>query len=174
MSGLQVSRTWRALPDGLRWSPGAEGLLRTEEVVGGEGAPSRGRGRAAQLLGAEAGLQGARAGPREAVGVLLPVRVRGVPGACGRVNDSRDVVVVVVVPGEVIRGRKVLTVQRQRLSRVSHRLGVGVHAGVLGVVPGRDGESEPLKHDDVALCLAPLLSPFGFRLRLMTAGLPAH
>lgn len=122
------------------WSPpGAEGFLSWYKVVGGERRPSSGGGRAAQLRRGEADLAGAGAWPREAVRILLPRCVNGVPCTRRRVTDSRDV----MITGEVIRRRNVLTVQWQCLSRVSGRLWVGVHTGVTLVDLG---ESKLLAH----------------------------
>lgn len=89
------------------WPPGAEGVLSSDEVVGGERPSSGGRGRAAQLRGGEADLAGAGARPREAVRILVPGSVHRVPGTRRRVTDSRDV----MITGEVIRRREVLSVQ---------------------------------------------------------------
>lgn len=109
------------------WSPpGTEGVLSGDVVVRRERPPSSGGGRAAQLRGGEADRHGAGAWPREAVRILLPGGVDWVPGTGRRVTDSRDV----MIAGEVIRRRNILTVQWQRLCRVSGRLWV-VHPGVL-------------------------------------------
>lgn len=107
----------------MRSPPAAEWVLSRDEVVRGERTPSSGRGRAAQLRGSEADLPGAGAWPREAVLILLPGKVKRVPGARWRLTDSRDV----MITGEVIRRRDVLTVHWQSLSRVSGGLRAGVH-----------------------------------------------
>lgn len=60
----------------------------------------------------------------EAERKVLARGVHGVPRARGRVSDPGD---VMLKPGEVVRRRKVLGVQGQRLGRVPDGLGVGVH-----------------------------------------------
>lgn len=117
-----ASLTWGGVSDGLRWSP--EGVLSWGEAVRGQWPPSGGGVHAAQLRGGEADLRADGARAREAERKVLARGVHGVPRARGRVNDPRH---VMLKPGEVIGRREVLTVQGQRLGRVSDGLGVGVH-----------------------------------------------
>lgn len=137
--------TWSCLFNGLLWSfPGNEGILSRDEVVRGERSPSSGGRSVAQIRVGEVDLRGVGAWPREAVWVLLPGRVKGVPGTCRQITDSRD---VMVVAREIIRRRNVLTVQWQCLSRLSDRSRAGVHPGILarqvGWISGRPGKIKP-------------------------------
>lgn len=114
--------TWGCWSDGFLVSLEAEGVLVRHVVVCWERSPTGGGGRATQLHGGETRLSRAGAWPSPVPKrKLLPGSVDGVPGTCGRVSDSLEVMVTVE---RVIRAWDVLTVHRQSLSQVPDRLGV--------------------------------------------------
>lgn len=118
----QYNLTWGGRSDGFLGSPLEDEGVLVREVVRGERSPSSGGGRSTQLRGGETHLSHAGAWPSSIPeGKLLPGSVDGVPGACRRISDSRE---VMVTAERVIRAWDVLTVDRQCLSQVSDRLGV--------------------------------------------------
>lgn len=118
----QSNLTWGCWSDGFLGSPLEDEGVRVREVVRGQRSPASGGGRSTQLRGGETHLSRAGAWPSSvAERKLLPGSIKGVPGTCRRISDSRE---VMVAAERVIRAWDVLAVDRQCLSQVSDRLRV--------------------------------------------------